>query len=665
MKKNILVSAMLLLLALAGSAQTKRALIVAIGNYPNPKVNKWKRINSLNDVPLIKNALLNQKFLPENINIITDSMATRSGIENALNGLISSSGAGDIVVIHFSSHGVQLLDDNGDEVDGLDECIVPYGARYSRNDSLFQTYANDYFRDDEFGEKITLLRNKLGRSGDVLVSIDACHSGSATRGGGPLIRGDNPPMVPTTMTDEVKRKMQLKDSAGVFKDNNNATLNADAATYVLFSASQAQENNAECLDEQNNPVGSLSYALSRSLNMLEGKITYRSLFARIEDDMREKVPDQKPVLEGDGIDRDLFGGKFQVQQPYFTVNVDSSSSRLIIVNGGSVAGVTVGSVISFYPGGTLDTTGKKPLDQGTVVALNSFSCSVQLDKDDELLTKKKPYAFITELQYGSNKIKLGVDSLSISADKALLDNLKTLPDAELNSNCDLYLVRYLAGNGYTLRYPVSGALFADNLGTEGENSVKMALKRYGKYHYLRNLKFSEEGISAKVEIVFLDGAGNIDQQKINQHTKFGRLELKVGDVVHLKITNTGTRLFYFNVVDLSPDGTISGVIPFKGFPKPEDDSLAVNSSRILKTTNITIGPPLGEETFKVFLSSELLDLESIITNNIATRGGTFTKLEKVFRNSEENETGTRGGNGKINTAQNGTIFNVNFTIVPK
>jgi hypothetical protein len=72
---------------------------------------------------------------------------------------------------------------------------------------------------------------------------------------------------------------------------------------------------------------------------------------------------------------------------------------------------------------------------------------------------------------------------------------------------------------------------------------------------------------------------------------------------------------------------------------------------------------LGEETFKVFLSSERLDLESIITNNIATRGGSFTKLEKVFRNSEENETGTRGGNGKINTAQNGTIFNVNFTIV--
>ena len=49
-------------------AQTRHALIVAIGNYPNPGQNLWPVINSVNDVPLIKNALVvlrQAKTMPE------------------------------------------------------------------------------------------------------------------------------------------------------------------------------------------------------------------------------------------------------------------------------------------------------------------------------------------------------------------------------------------------------------------------------------------------------------------------------------------------------------------------------------------------------------------------------------------------------------------------
>ena len=219
------------IIALCSRAQTKRALIVAIGNYPDKRVNKWKTINSLNDVPLIKNALIKQNFKEEDIIVIIDSMATKAGIINALDQLIDHSKANDIVFIHFSSHGVQLEDDNVDEVDGLDEAIVPYGARYSRNDSTFKTLADGYIRDDLFGEKMTLLRNKLGKKGDVLVSIDACHSGSGTRGGIALVRGDNEPMVSKNFDS---KKLMLKDVAGVFKDNNGTRLSADAATYVVI-----------------------------------------------------------------------------------------------------------------------------------------------------------------------------------------------------------------------------------------------------------------------------------------------------------------------------------------------------------------------------------------------------------------------------------------------
>ena len=103
-------------------AQTKHALIVAIGNYPEPRKNRWPEINSVNDVPLIKNALISsQQFNENNIRLLVDSQATKKGIVDALDNLVASVNKGDIVVVHFSSHGQQIEDDNNDEIDGLDE----------------------------------------------------------------------------------------------------------------------------------------------------------------------------------------------------------------------------------------------------------------------------------------------------------------------------------------------------------------------------------------------------------------------------------------------------------------------------------------------------------------------------------------------------------------
>ena len=160
-------------------AQTKHALIVAIGNYPKPEINNWDIINSVHDVPLIKNALLlSQQFSEKNIQVLLDSAANKNGILGAIDKLYGSVNKGDIVVIHFSSHGQQLEDDNGDEIDGLDEAIVPYGAVYNPDTDKAVEISKGYIRDDLFGEKINQLRNKLGKDGDVLIILAACHSGS-------------------------------------------------------------------------------------------------------------------------------------------------------------------------------------------------------------------------------------------------------------------------------------------------------------------------------------------------------------------------------------------------------------------------------------------------------------------------------------------------------
>lgn len=674
MKKYLIPIILLAFISTNSFSQTKRALIIAIGNYPTPEKNGWMELSSLNDLPLVQTALEKQNFATKNIWTLVDEKATKTGIEKMLDKLIDSARTGDIVVIHVSSHGEQIEDDNvNEEKDGLDECIVPYGAIWSSDKSIFSKIQSGYLRDDVFGEKITKLRNKLGSKGDVLVTLDACHSGSGTRGGGKS-RGSKAPLVSPTFT----KKLGVKDPAGVFKDNNGTTLNKDAATYVVISGAQAQEKNFECLDDEGNQVGSLSYALSTAFTTLDGTITYRTLFAQIEDVMREKAPQQKPVLEGDGIDRELFGGKYLQQTAYLPINWANSNKDTIFLKTGSVTGVTLNSIIGFYPAGTTDPNGIEPIQKGKVVVSSNFTSAVKLDKENEDFLKKAPWAFVLEMSYGTATIKLGLDSLDEKSAKAVRDAVKEYKLAEITEKSELYFARSETGDGYALKYTNSGTPFEDNIDISKSSTIKNVLKRYDRYRYLRDLRFTEKGLSAKVELVFLNSKKKIDLVKMKERTKFGRLELQKDDTVYLKIKNTGDKKLYVNIVDIQPNGIINRVLPnrtltnIKGLPAPilpENCYVERRDSMLNTDMMIIISEPYGEEIFKVFLSSQQLDLEDILAGNSdensRNRGGALNNLAKIFKDSEVKPNGSRGANPTISTAQDGTIFSLNFAINPK
>lgn len=656
-------------------AQTKHALIVAIGNYPNPDENGWEVINSVNDVPLIKNALIkNQDFKENNVQVLIDAQATQKAIISALDKLIADVNKGDIVVIHFSSHGLQIEDDNKDEMDGLDEAIVPYGAIYSPDKSKFKELSAGYIRDDLFGEKITLLRNKLGKEGDVLVCLDACHSGSGTRDVQTAkIRGGKSAMVSSNFKDG---NFPTADKAGVFKENVAIKLSNDAATFVLISGARAKESNYECQDDNGNPVGSLSYALSKVLSSLKEKITYQGLFSRIENIMLVKAEKQKPVLEGDGVNRKLFGGKQEIQQSYFSINIKQSNYKQIVLNSGFVSGISIGSVINFYEPGTTSTSGKKPMGTGHVLSASAFSADVKMDSPYVDILQLNPWAFISELAYGTEKLKL-----FIKGDKRMVkmieDSLKDFKLVEFNATSfDLFLDTVETVNNWALKYANTNAVFKSDI-SFGRNQdikpLKKALKAFDRFRYLKGLMFNDPDISADVQLVFLDDKGNIDSARLKSRINLGRLELKEGDTIFLQISNTGNRDLYLNIVDIQPDGTINPILPYKEKNiRLEDCFLERGKTSLLKNYLIEIAPPFGEETFKVFLSSGELDLEDILTTKNEAEAksksarGILNGLESVFADSNVNETGTRGAKAKsLSTKEKATVFSFNFQILPK
>ena len=110
----------------SGDAGIKRALLVGINNYA--AVTPLK--GSVNDVMTMREILIRRwGFAPEHIAMLIDEQATRDNMVAAFERIVRDSGPEDSVYIHYSGHGSQVEDLNGDEEDGLDETLVPQDGR--------------------------------------------------------------------------------------------------------------------------------------------------------------------------------------------------------------------------------------------------------------------------------------------------------------------------------------------------------------------------------------------------------------------------------------------------------------------------------------------------------------------------------------------------------
>lgn len=160
------------------AAQERRALLIGIGEYPPG--SEWTLVHGDNDVRIIREFLLGQGLRGECIETITNEKATKKGILSALERLTKIAGKNDAVYIHFSGHGQQVTDLDGDERDGFDEAWVPYDAWKKYVAGVYE--GENHIIDDEINVCLKKLRAKVGAKGRITLVSDACHSGSGSRG---------------------------------------------------------------------------------------------------------------------------------------------------------------------------------------------------------------------------------------------------------------------------------------------------------------------------------------------------------------------------------------------------------------------------------------------------------------------------------------------------
>jgi len=280
----------LLMMGQAVPAQegTRRALLIGINKYAELP---WLS-GSRNDVGVMKEILIRRYgFTEDNITTLFDEAATRAAILEALENFVAKVGPNDTVLVHYSGHGSQVEDLDGDEPDGLDETICPHDAR---------TDGVPDITDDE----LSRILGRIDAASSVVV-LDSCHSGTGLRAAASGIVSRSVP--PDT-------RIELYDSDLIV--SRGVIPAPGTEPYVLFSAAAA---NQQELDGPFGPdgerLGLLTAAISRTLEAQTGNLSPQELLAGVEQNV-EKI---KPMFAGYPVPEAQLEGQLEmIGKPLFS-----------------------------------------------------------------------------------------------------------------------------------------------------------------------------------------------------------------------------------------------------------------------------------------------------------------------------------------------------------
>lgn len=234
------------------NAQRKRSFLVGISHYDTALTGyQWNNINGMNDVNLISSILEKQGFA---VTALLDNQATFDNIIQQISLFTYKTRKGDVVYLHFSSHGQPVEDLNGDEEDGWDESIVPVDAYKIYKKGVYE--GKKHLTDDLLNKYIGKLREKIGPTGFLYVVIDACHAGTSSRANDETIRGTH---VGFTYNNKVFKPSTSK------KSHYRIEVSAKQSNVLFIEACRSDQVNME-ITADGKRYGPLSYNIAQALS---------------------------------------------------------------------------------------------------------------------------------------------------------------------------------------------------------------------------------------------------------------------------------------------------------------------------------------------------------------------------------------------------------------
>jgi hypothetical protein len=163
----------LMSIALVSAARGEdRALLIGVGRYAHFD----ERLSGVRlDLDMMSEMAQLMGFRKQAIKVLEDEQASTARVYAVFEDwLIKGTGPRDRVLFYFSGHGSQVPDENNDETDQFDEVLLLYDAALSEVHG--RPTLGGVLHDDNFGRMLAKIKSR-----NMLIILDACHSGSATR----------------------------------------------------------------------------------------------------------------------------------------------------------------------------------------------------------------------------------------------------------------------------------------------------------------------------------------------------------------------------------------------------------------------------------------------------------------------------------------------------
>jgi hypothetical protein len=321
-------------------APRRIALFIGISDYKNFALDGPAGQTDLegpaNDVERMQKSLRRWGFgAAGDTRVLLDRAASKQGITDAFRWVSEqATDPSDVVVIYYSGHGSYADDRDGDEAAGLpgdtkDEGLVPWDAADIHDPD--QLVLDDQIR----------IGLKSIRTPNVTLVVDACYSGTLTRGAGDA---------------KLARPRGPKPS-----ESGAAGAGLDLLTtpgHTLLTAASAREVAEELpFRAEDRVFGVFTYHLSRALDGAGPNARYDELMQQVRAQVSGSMVPQTPQLEGQSGAR-LFHVQGDVARRPFAVVTSRPGQQHVQLDIGAVHGVRRTALYDVHGPGEMTFRGK-------------------------------------------------------------------------------------------------------------------------------------------------------------------------------------------------------------------------------------------------------------------------------------------------------------------
>jgi hypothetical protein len=561
----------------------RHALLIGVDEYPLLQGADLR--GCVNDVELMGSLLRDSfGFADEAVVTLRNQEATQAGIQAAFDALIRRVGRNDLVVVHYSGHGSQMTDREGDEADGLDETIVPHDSGRAPN-------PNRDISDDQIYAWLLQLSELTPY---VTVIFDCCHSGTVSRdpfgAAGRWVEPDLRPvdqLPPSPVTSSRSASARQAGPSGWLPLSER---------YVLIAGCRDTESSYEhAVGEDGGEVhhGALTYFLCRELCKAVPGTTYRDVFEPASIAVIGVQPRQHPQMEG-ASDRELFGTREIT--PIRHVRVQHRAGGTVVLAGGAAHGMTTGSRWTIHPPGTKAAgDAAPPLGRVEVTTVRAVT------SDAHILEEANTNAIVEDARaveeaHAFGPMRLAVDLAGDETGGGALENLRAriersplLAQAGAGERADarIHLLESrgdpaphdpvpqlgplaeptwaVVGQGGGLAMPPRPASEPEAVTTIVENLEKLA--RYANALALENPDTANM-LAGKLELTLLRRDAEGTWSRAQPDRASGRVIYQEGDLLGFEITNRHDQPVYVSVLDFGLSGAVSLLYPPGGASQP-------------------------------------------------------------------------------------------------